>query len=171
VGFKLVSVGYTTPNQCRHRRRLNRCRRRRRRHYPRRHCGCHRRIVGGLSVAIAVAIAVTVVVVNVNVNVVVVVASPSSSPSLSPSPSVVSRPSWVFRRYCFDNNAAVAALVDCICARLTVFNVDLVSKTDAVYIDGGAALVSVFGSKFPSATHIKCLQHVKMISQSQVDVG
>ena len=60
-----------------------------------------------------------------------------------------------------ENNEAVGLLVGSVLESLGGVGIDLVERTSAVYLDGGAALMSVFQNRFPSCTHVRCLQHVK----------
>eukprot|EP00959_Pyramimonas_sp_CCMP1952_P472355 9499894-Pyramimonas_sp.AAC.2 len=56
---------------------------------------------------------------------------------------------------------AIEAMVNSVLAAMQEFGVDLVERTTAVYLDGGKALTNVFRRRFPDATHVRCLQHVK----------
>ena len=38
---------------------------------------------------------------------------------------------------------------------------DLIEHTVAVYLDGGPALLHAFNNKFPTATTVRCVEHVK----------
>ena len=60
-----------------------------------------------------------------------------------------------------ENIPAAGALVDSVIESLQQVGIDLVARTSAIYLDGGAALVNVFQNRFPGAVHIRCLQHVK----------
>ena len=60
-----------------------------------------------------------------------------------------------------ENNKAAGALVDSVIESMRHVGIELVEQTAAVYLDGGAALVSIFQDRFPLATRVRCLQHVK----------
>ena len=60
-----------------------------------------------------------------------------------------------------EDTDAIEAMVSSVLAAMQDCGVDLIERTTAVYLDGGAALTSVFQRRFPDATHVRCLQHVK----------